>query len=151
MTKAFNFSLQKVLDIRGIVEDAKAADLQKAQAETELEKQRLTLVQTEKENLVNSSDEAAHTGSVTIGELSNRTAYVDQLSDKIKEHDEAVATSELKTDEQRQLYIKASKDKMVMEKLKEHHHDAFKKKNNQDQVKEESEIAARTIQNEEDA
>ena len=151
MTKAFNFSLQKVLDVREIVEDAKAVELQKAQADTELEKQRLALVKTEKADMVNGSDEVADIQNISVGALSNRTAYVDQLSDKIKQHNEAVTISQLKTDEQRQLYIEASKDKMVMEKLKEHHHDAFKKKINQDQVKAESEIAARTSQSEEDA
>ncbi len=144
MTKAFNFSLQKVLDIREMVEDTKAMDLQKAQAETELEQQKLSQVQTEKSDLVQGSRRTDDGGSITIQELSNRTAYADQLTEKIEQQGEAVATSQVKTDEQRQVYIKASKDKMVMEKLKEHHHEAYRKKINQDQVKVESEIAART-------
>ena len=151
MTKAFNFSLQKVLDIREIVEDAKAADFQKAQADTELEKQRLALIQAEKVDLVNGNEATEDEQNLTVRDLSNRTAYVDQLSEKIKQHDAAVTASQQRTDEQRQIYIKASKDKMVIEKLKEHHHSAFKKKTKQDMVKVESEIAARASHNEEDA
>lgn len=143
MKRAFNFSLQKVLDVRSMVEESKAIELQKAKAETEIEKQKLVAVQAEKESLVQGEASSSDERDVTLHELSNRRAYVDQLTDKIKEQGESVSSSEEKAEVHRDEYIKASKDKMVIEKLKEHHQETFRKKLNQDQVKEESELASR--------
>ncbi len=146
MTKAFNFPLQKVLDVRTMIEDAKAIELQKAQAETEREKQSLNQIKAEKDALINTSDNAQE--SVSLMSLNQRTAYSEQLDDKIEEQNQIIEKSEQETEEQRQAFVQASKDKMVIEKLKENHKDAFKKKANQDQVKNESEVAARISQNE---
>ncbi len=143
MTKGFNFSLQKVLNVREMVEDTKAVELKKAQAITEHEKQKLEQTQAEKDALLEgnySSDEQEH---MTLLQLNNRTAYADQLTHKIQEQREAVAQSKQNAEEHRLAFVKASREKRVIEKLKEHHRDAFKKKMNQEQVKVESEVAAR--------
>ena len=148
MTKSFNFPLQKVLDVRTMVEDAKAVELQKAQAETERIRQQLRATEAEKDALVNGdSSDSQEDGSVTLQDLNSRMAYVDQLSEEIEKQGEAVVKSEEDSEEQRIAFVQASKEKMVLEKLKEQHKGAFKKKANQEQVKVESEVASRIVQN----
>ncbi len=148
MTKAFNFSLQKVLDVRAMVEDAKAIDLQKAQAETQLEKQKLASTQAEKDAIVQSKTKNNQDQNITLHSLNNRMAYVEQLTDEIVKQGKVVVKSEESTEEQRVAFVQASKEKMVMEKLKEHHKEVFKRKVNQEQVKSESEVAARIARKE---
>lgn len=148
MTKSFNFPLQKVLDVRTMVEDAKAIELQKAQAEIEREKQHLARIQSEKDALIGEASVAGEKGEISLQSLNNRREYVEQLSTQIEEQGETVAKSQEAAEEQRLAFVQASKEKMVIEKLKEHHKDAFRKKMNQDQVKNESEVASRISQNE---
>lgn len=148
MTKAFNFPLQKVLNVRTMVEDAKAIELQKAQAEIERERQNLSSIQAEKETAVQSDKTADTGGQLSLHQLSNRMEYVDQLNEQIEKQGEVIARSQEDAEVQRQAFVQASKEKMVIEKLKEHHQEAFKKKSNQDQVKAESEVASRISQNE---
>ena len=80
--------------------------------------------------------------------MNNRMAYVEQLTDEIVKQGKVVVKSEESTEEQRVAFVQASKEKMVMEKLKEHHKEVFKKKINQEQVKSESEVAARIARKE---
>ncbi len=147
MTKAFNFSLQKVLDVRTMAEDTQAIELQKAQAKTERQKLNLASTEAEKDSIVNSTQADSGNESLSLHDLNSRMAYVDQLTDKIEQQGEAVKKSQEESEAQRIAFVKASKEKMVLEKLKEQHKDAFKKKANQEQVKVESEVASRVAQN----
>ena len=149
MTKAFTFSLQKVLDVREVMEESKAMDLQKAQADTELKKQRLLETQAEKAALVSPESKAEVDSDVKLTDLNTRTAYLGQLRAKIAEQNQDVAQSKAEEEVKRQAYVEASKDKKVMERLKEKHRDKFKKKQNQEAVKEESEVAGRMSANRE--
>jgi len=144
MTRNFNFSLQKVLDVREIIEETRAMALQKAQADTKSKQQQLQKTQDEKQSVViNPAEDRQSDADISLIDLNARTAYLDQLSKKIEAEHESVTRSQARTDQRRVAYIQASKEKMIMEKLKERHHDRFKKKRNQDQVKDESEIANR--------
>jgi len=143
MTKAFNFTLQKVLDVRTMVEDAKAIELQKAHAETEREERTLAKIKAKKNAIVTGETEPGIEHQPSLHELNNRTAYVEQLTKKIELQGKAVVKSQEEAEIQRLKFVQASKEKMAIEKLKEHHQDAFRKKMNQVQVKLESEVASR--------
>jgi len=143
MTKSFNFSLQKVLNVREMVEDTKAVELKKAQAIIDHENQKLDQTRAEKNALLKKGSEPDTQETMSLQHLNNRTAYADQLTDKIEEQREVIEKSKQDAEEHRLAFVKASRDKMVIEKLKEHHKDAFRKKMNQEQVKVESEVAAR--------
>jgi len=148
MSKAFNFSLQKVLDVREMVEDKKAMGLQKAQAETDQEKRILASIEAEKERVAHPEETQDSSEGVSLQSLTTRSAYLDQLNDKIEDQSSQVSISEETAEEKRQEYIYATKEKMVLEKLKENHREVYKKKNNQIEIKEESEIASRISRNE---
>ncbi len=147
MTKVFNFSLQKILDVRTSIEDNKAIDLQKARAETVRKKQSLALIHAEKNAIVSSDSADPKPENVSLLELSNRTAYVEQLTEKMEKQGEAVRQSQAETEARRIAFIQASKEKMVIEKLKDKHLETYRRKLNQDQVKNESEVASRISQN----
>ncbi len=147
MTKSFKFSLQKILDVRASIEDNKAIDLQKARAETERKKQSLASIHAEKDAIVSPEAVNPRPENTSLQELSNRTAYVEQLTNKIEKQGEAVKKSQAETEARRIAFIKASKEKMVIEKLKDQHLEVYRRKLNQDQVKNESEVASRISQN----
>lgn len=146
MSKIFNFRLQKVLDMRSMVEDAKAIDLKKAQATTARKKQALEATQAEKDAMIRGDDASAPRDDLSLQELNNRMAYVEQLTERIEQEDQAVNKSQEQTEEQRIAFIQASKEKMVIEKLKEHHQEAFRKSTNRQEVKNENEVASRISQ-----
>ncbi len=109
MTKSFKFSLQKILDVRASIEDNKAIDLQKARAETERKKQSLASIHAEKDAIVSPEAVNPRPENTSLQELSNRTAYVEQLTNKIEKQGEAVKKSQAETEARRIAFIKASK------------------------------------------
>ncbi len=141
--KMFKFSLQKVLDVRCMIEDAKAIEMKKSQAEILLNKQALSVTQCEKDGIIANGKAGSVPGRVTLHSLYNRSDYVDQLSSKITDQGDMVEKSEEQAEEKRLSLVEASKHKNAIEKLKEHHEEKFRKKLNQDVSKIENEVAAR--------
>lgn len=144
MAKAFKFSLQKVLDVREMNEDKKAQSLQKAQTEIEEEKQKLAAIEAEKVETSTSPEDE----DVNLHTLNARTAYLEQLNDQIENQNSEIHRCEENAALKRKDYIKASQDKMVLEKLRETHKEVHRKKSNQILMKEESEIAGRVAKGE---
>lgn len=139
MAKAFKFSLQKVLDVREMNEDKKARSLQQAQAEIIEEKQKLAAIEAEKDETSHPTEDE----DVNLHTLNARTAYMGQLNDQIEEQHSEIDRCQEKAALKREDYIQASKDKMVLEKLRDNHKEVHRKKTNQTLMKEESEIAGR--------
>ena len=147
MSKGFNFTLQKVLDVRTIVEDKKAAILRKAHAETELERKKLAAIQAEKRSIAQVEPGEEDTAP-SLQSLNTRSAYMDQLTHEIEDQSRQVDASELRAARKRDEFIKATKDKMVLEKLKDTHKENYRKKANQAEIKIDSEVASRVVQRE---
>jgi len=141
--KMFKFSLQKVLDVRCMIEDAKAIEMKKSQAEILLNKQALSKTQCEKDGIIAKGKAGSEPGRITLQSLYNRSDYVDQLTSKITDQGDMVEKSEERAEEKRLSLVEASKHKNAIEKLKEHHEEKFRKKLNQDVSKIENEVAAR--------
>ncbi len=141
--KMFKFSLQKVLDVRCMIEDAKAIEMKKSQAEIIVNKQALTKTQCEKDSIIAKGKAGSEPGQITLHSLHNRSDYVDQLTSKIIDQGTIVEKSEELAEEKRLSLVEASKHKNAIEKLKEHHEEKFRKKLNQDVSKIENEVAAR--------
>ena len=115
--KMFKFSLQKVLDVRCMIEDAKAIEMKKSQAEILLNKQALSVTQCEKDGIIANGKAGSVPGRVTLHSLYNRSDYVDQLSSKITDQGDMVEKSEEQAEEKRLSLVEASKHKNAIEKL----------------------------------
>ena len=142
MSKRFKFSLQKVLEVRAVLEDKRAEELQKAHAEEEHQHQQLQALQDEKQTLTQTHDQE----STSLQALNARTAYLDQLSERIGAQKVSLQQTQECTEQARQAYVQATKDRKVLEKLKASHQAEFMKKNNQTEIMADSEVANRITQ-----
>jgi len=83
MAKLFNFSLQKVLDIRSYKEEEKSIDLGKAQSALNFEKIKLTRLHDDKDTILSSSKKV-FTDQPDLTTIRVRGSYMRQLSDEIE-------------------------------------------------------------------
>jgi len=146
MGKSFQFPLQKVLNVRQIIEDRQAVALKKSQASLNREKKQLKDL-SEKKHAQIEIDENVCTDQVklSLNGLKVSVDYISQLNDKITSQIEVVKKSNEKMEEKREVLINASKDKKIVEKLRENQLTDYKIINRKNESKEESEIALRVV------
>lgn len=146
MVKSFHFPLQKVLDVRQIVEDRQAVALKNSQSSLNTEKKRLdNLAQRKHAQLKIDENICTDQVNLSLNGLKISVDYISQLNDKIISQFQVVEKSNEKMEEKRDVLIKVSKEKKIVEILREHQLIDYKIKNRKKESKDESEIALRVV------
>jgi len=144
MAKAFNFSLQKVLDLRKHEEDQRSIELTKAQQKLMNEEIRLKkLNQSKEEVLQKDSTESDSEVDISLTELKVTTQYIEQMNEEITLQKDQVKKSNKTVEKNRENLLSAVKNKKVVELLKERYSEKYRKIRNLEATKNESEIALR--------
>ncbi|MCK4446323.1 MAG: flagellar export protein FliJ [Candidatus Marinimicrobia bacterium] len=148
MAKSFHFPLQKVLDVRQITEDRQAISLKNSQMSLNKEKEQLeNLAQKKDAQLKVDEDEYDNVDDVnlSLNELQVTVDYISQLNNRITNQIQVVEKSNGKVEKERDVLIEASKEKKIVEKLRERQLTNYKDNYRKKMMKEESEIALRVI------
>lgn len=143
MSKSFNFSLKRVLKFRLDQEDLKATDLKKSQHALKLEKNRLKHLQNRKSSHLGKTENLINNNKISLEKLKASADYLAQLNNKIASQDEKVEESNQEVSEIRNELIETSKNRKILEKLRDKHYMNFKEQNKKKERRIESEIALR--------
>jgi len=136
----FNFSLQKLLDIKGYEEDQKAIDLGVVQRKLNAEMEKLTQLNTKKAMALQ-----LQTSSLAMRITNNN--YIQQLGNGIELQKKNILIAEKEVEGRRQLLLEANRDKQSVEILKEKKKVDHKKTENRLATINENEVALRINQN----
>ena len=144
MSKSFKFSLHRVLKFQSDKEDLKATDLSKSKQQLKLERDRLKRLQNKKsdhlgrtETLINGDN------SISLEKLRASADYLSQLNEKISSQNQKVQKSNHEVEKARKDLIEVSKNRKILEKLKEKQYQDYKEKSKKEERRKESEIALR--------
>jgi flagellar FliJ protein len=148
MNKTTQFPLQKVLNYRQTIEDTRGITLKQAQSLLHREEQKLDDLENHKDLVLNDNQKDYQEEKLlTTTTLLQTMDYIVQLNDKIEAQHNHVKKTSQKVEKNRDEYIQASKNRKMIEKLKEkyltEYHKDFRKK----ELKQESEIANRIVSN----
>ncbi len=147
MAKAFNFSLQKVLDVRQTLENKQAIELNKAQVALHREQDKLNDLQQEKHQRLEperGKDNAKQ--SINLNALRVNNDYIYQLNEKIRHQSHEVKKPDEQVSAEREKLLHAARDKKVVELLREKYLANYKKLRNSEENKTQDEVAIRTSQ-----
>ena len=140
--------LQKILDLKELIVESRAVELEKANQDLVHKRDQLTSMQNSKDSTLNSTGDFQHSGA-TMNPLQLQLSrdYVVQLSDRIKNQEKAVAETNTKVSDQREALVKANQEKKILELLKAKHMVEYKKEVQKKEMLDESEIALRLQRN----
>jgi len=144
MAKAFQFSLQKVLDVREQLEELLSVDLRKRQSTLMKVQQVMHDLNRQKQAALQNPEEK-ETTSVTLLQLSGE--YIQQLNDLIEKQSQIVHQTEKQVEEDRSRLMKATQEKKIVEKLKEKHFKIYRKDRKKKATFMEGEVAQRIVRN----
>lgn len=144
MARAFNFSLQKVLDVRRHKEDQRAIELGKAKSSLLHEQQKLQQLNESKESLLNDNNQA-ETVHPDLNTIKISGSYLLQLGDAIGNQKDEVHKKGKVVISRRDELLGAVKDKKIVEKLKERKFDEHKKEVLKAEHKKDDEVAVRMV------
>ncbi len=136
------FRLQKVLDVREIVEKEKMRNLALSRKELELEKQRMRELEIKIRQLAVEMNDA---GTANVYRFSAFHDYLNTLAGMLYEKRHSIFMLKKAVEEKRQDLLQASKDKKVLELLKEKARAAFAMEENREEQKVLDELAIRNI------
>ena len=146
MAKSFHFPLQKVLDVRQVTEDRQAISLKNSQMSLNKEKEQLeNLAQKKDAQLKVDENDSVDDVNLSLNELQVTVDYISQLNNRITNQIQVVEKSNGKVEKERDVLIEASKEKKIVEKLRERQLTNYKDNYRKKVTKEESEIALRVI------
>ncbi len=146
MPKSFKFPLQKVLEYRQKAEDLKAINLQKSKnILIEKQNQHNSLVQQKNQAL--DQDKLEKSQQISIVALKISKDYISQISDNIDKKKEEIKISDKNVDKDRKILLKATKEKKIVENLRERKFVDYTIENRRNVMKIESEIALRMLNN----
>lgn len=117
---SFKFRLQRVLELREKSEQARARTLREASDSADVVRQQQDAMQALRA-LQRDSLEAASRGAISAGELQHLTFIIDQLDDRLARATDDVAEAERIVAEAREALNLASRDRRVLDRLKEKH------------------------------
>ncbi len=124
MRDNFNFRLQRVLDYRGHVKELKIKELTEHKTRLEQEVENLNVLQEERNATAYTMDEKSSEG-VNVEYLAQCYRYIEQLKDFIDKQIENVSDREKEMDKCRNELIEASRNKEMLNKLKQKHYRRF--------------------------
>jgi len=120
MTKIHPFPLQKVLDYRQTVEDTKTLALQKSKADLQREEAKYGDLELRKNTVLeNAQAEHQNTEHISVTNLQQSTDYIAQLNTQLKQQSDQVRKSHQEVEEIMEKLLSASRDRKIIEKLKE--------------------------------
>ncbi len=144
MAGRFHFSLQRILNLREMIEETKAVKLKNSQTHLKEEELRLAVMEHRKSAYLDEIQEQdVSGGQVSVIDLQVSRSYINQMNWGIKNQNKTIAESEKKVEQDRQEVLQAARDKMILEKLKERKKEEFLVETRKKTIKDESEIAAR--------
>jgi len=115
--RAFHFNLQRVLSYRETVEDALMTELAAIAAEHEREVARLDHIRRTRDSFRVSMKEKLAEGDPEV--IRRAHGYLTALSERVVDQVEAVLQIALKKEEKTAEVVEASKDRQVLDRLKE--------------------------------
>ncbi|MCB0274888.1 MAG: flagellar export protein FliJ [Calditrichaeota bacterium] len=139
MARKFEFSLQKVLDVRQLIQDQKISELNKAQSALSAAEALLSNSEGEKERIFTE----AKMQPLDIRTIKIREAYLKQLDERILQQHRMVRQCEDNVEIARVALQTASKEKKTVERLREKAHSEYQRKQRSRQEMIDSEIALR--------
>lgn len=113
----FKFRLQKILEHRETLENIKKGEFSKAQAELNLEIEKLEKLENSKQSISREKQEKSQT-STTMNELQKYNNYLIDLDRMMKLQAETIELVKEKVEKARKELIEATKDKKIIEKLR---------------------------------
>ena len=140
---AYQFSYQKILDVKQIQEDQKSTEVVLAQNELNEEKKTLSKLHKKKTNVLNNKN----TSIDNTGDMLRHNSYVNQVNSTIDNQKKQIQKKNksliLKKDE----LLEAAKSRKILDKLKESDMKKFKNEQNKIEQKELDEIGAKIAHN----
>jgi flagellar FliJ protein len=143
MAKAYNFSLQKVLDVRKHTEDQRSVELSRSRQKLKQEQERLEHLSTQKNSILSKDTYNASEIEVSLNDLKVTNNYIEQLNKDIHLQQDQVNRSNSEVETNRNELMNAMKDKKAVELLKERYTARYNKMKNLEASKNESEVALR--------
>ncbi|NOZ08228.1 MAG: flagellar export protein FliJ [FCB group bacterium] len=144
MSRSFQFPLQRVLNVREIIEETKSLELKRSQSKLEIEKNQLKILKDRKDEMLSETRLKTKRGDrLTLNSLQISSNYVSQLNESINGKKIAIDKSAQLVEKDRSEVLKASREKKIVEILKDQHLQRYIKDLNRAQEKEESEIGLR--------
>jgi flagellar FliJ protein len=117
---SFRFRLQRLLELRAEAEQARARTLVDASDHADTTRQTQAAMQSLRE-LQRDSAEAAAQGAITAGEMQQFNFVLDQLDDRLDRATDDVEEAERLVAEAQAALQEASRDRRVLDRLKERH------------------------------
>jgi flagellar FliJ protein len=146
MAKTFHFPLQKVLDLREMIEDLRASRLKHSQARLHEEREKLANLEREKDSLLQQDQtESTQHQKISLKNLQVAMDYVAQLNDTIMSQARQVQKSNEAVNQDRHTLIKASREKKIVALLRDKQFDEYVKQHRKKETIQESEIATRIM------
>jgi flagellar FliJ protein len=121
--KRFNFTLQKVLQMRKHIEEEKKADLGRAVSALNILESRIETAAQKKQQAASQRFSSAG-GMESVHVWDNFIVRLDQEVDRLTVE---AARAELEVEEKRAVYLEASRDLKIIEKLKEQRQKEYRK------------------------
>lgn len=138
------FALQKILDLKELIVESHAVELEKSKQDLNNKQYELESMQHNKAvTLVSNGDFQQPGASLNPMQLQLSRDYVVQLSTHIEKQEKTVAESSSRVSDQHQALIKVNQEKRALEILRTKHLDEYKKEVQKKERSEESEIALR--------
>jgi flagellar FliJ protein len=140
--KAFRFPLAPVLEYRRQVEDSVKREFAFARKEVILQKQRISLLETEREE---AGDELKRMEIAELNVISiiAQRRYMSSVERRIRKGTDDLARLRTVEEQKRQALIKATKDRKAMEKLRERRHAEYLYQAGREELKFLDEVGAR--------
>jgi len=143
MSKSFKFNLEKIFKYKTDKEGLKAIDLKRSKDALEKEKQRLEKLHQKKYYCLGQKEAVVNDDIISLEKLKAAAEYLDQLNNKISSQDEKVKESNQEVEQRRNDLLEVSKERKILEKLRERHYQKHLEINKKENNKKESEIALR--------
>lgn len=138
------FALQKILDLKELMVESHAVELEKSKQELTSKQVELETLQHNKaRTLAKNGDFQKPGASLNPMQLQLSRDYVVQLSTHIENQAKTVEESSTRVSDQREALIKVNQEKKALEILKDKHLVEYKKEVQKKERSEESEIALR--------
>lgn len=139
------FRLQKILDVREIVEKQKQKDFSLVMQQLQNEKDNLNALIEKRSSF---TDEMQFKSKITVRGVADHHNYLDTLTRAVSYKTGEISQIEKKVDKKRQVLLKATTDRKSIEKLREKAQEEFLKEESAAQQALIDEIAMRKIKSE---
>ena len=143
MAKSFQFSLQKVLDVRKAQEKQQVVDLNRAERAHEEEAQRLAELEAERQMLMEHQHKAGEAAEeLDLRQMQIHSGYLMQLDMEITLQSERVIKAADAVAVEREKLKLAARDRKSVEVLRDRAYAAYRKTRTVDEQKQENEVAS---------